>query len=494
MKAGKALLLVTAGIVMAAAGGKRVYAEENAGFGNASVTLDGMVLNQASAGSAKARIDALEVQRLDRRVHLEAAGRSWDYTAGELGLTWTNPEISDMIASLLEDPMFGHSGLQLSFASRFDVNPDTLHGVLDSLIAEISSAPVNGTVYKDGDHIAVTEGKDGITARKEDFFPQLADQLLSGCDSFAIPCEITHPAISPATVSFSPQPLGEYTTYGLGVPGRVHNIERSSSGIDGTLVMPGDSFSALTMYGAVTAENGYEIAPVYNSGSQIPGIGGGVCQTTTTLYNACLRAELQIVLRRQHSMLVSYVPPSWDAMVDYGTHSDFIAANNTGYPIYLEASTGIDGDGDSYVNVRIWGTETRPANRQIEFSFEVLACKFPSTLFKVNAVNDDVTTYGLAMPNEKIYAEVESHPFVQSRAFKTVYIDGQPVSREQLPATYGPYDQYKEMPGTIYHASDCRVTYWVVSDPNTWLGSRVHYEVQFLNGKSWDPNNPNGYY
>ena len=98
------------------------------------------------------------------------------------------------------------------------------------------------------------------------------------------------------------------------------------------------------------------------------------------------------------------------------------------------------------------------------------------------------------MPNEKIYAEVEAHPFVQSRAYKTVYQDGAVVSREQLPAGYGAYDQYKEMSGTIYHASDCRVTYWVVEDANTWLGKRVHYEVQFRNGMSWDPRDPMGYY
>jgi len=224
------------------------------------------------------------------------------------------------------------------------------------------------------------------------------------------------------------------------------------------------------------------------------GIGGGICQTTTTLYNACLRAELEIVYRRQHSMIVSYVPPSWDAMVDYASGSDFVARNNTGYPIYLEASTGIDQDGDSYINIRIWGTETRPANRTVEFAYEVLACRFPENLFRVNEVNDSVCTGGLVSPDRKIYADVEVHPFVQSRAYKIIKVDGVEQSRTALPGTYGSYDQYKQMSGTIYHASDCIVSYWIVDDPNTYLGKRVHYQVMFKNGQPWDQNNPLGHY
>ena len=433
---------------------------------------------------------------LRKQLVLKAGNASYTYSYGELGLTWTNQEILEMIGQAVSDPFFKLSNISLCFSPTYDVNPDILHSVLDPLIRNACVSPINGSVIMIRNHPEVTSGINGIRYDEEIIFPELAKLILTpdAPEEYVLKGELIRPDFCRDTVSFDSEPLGEYTTYNLGVPGRIHNIERSASGINGTLIMPGERLSALTMYGNVTQENGYEVAPVYNTGRQIPGIGGGICQTTTTLYNAVLRAELQVVFRRQHSMLVNYVPPSFDAMVDYGTHSDFIAENNTGYPIYLQASTGIDSDGDTYVNVTIWGTDTRPENREVSFDFEVLYVRFPYVLFSENLINDDMTTYGLVMPNEKIYAEVECHPFVQSRAFKTVKIDGVVQSVEQLPATYGSYDQYKEMPGVIYHASDCLVTYWVVEDPDTWLGQRIHYQVMFKNGEGWDPNDPNHYY
>lgn len=439
-------------------------------------------------------------KRLSLTVSVAAGDGVYTFTAAQLGLTWTNPGVetaAEAAASWSEKEMCG-SLFGQDFIPTYDVNPEILRNQLEIIIAKETRQPVNGSVYRDENgYPKLDDGVCGRSFSLEQEFSKAVQYLLAQTkDGAAWQMEYTQipPVYTGENAVFSETPLGEYTTYDLGQPGRVHNIELSAGGINGTLVMPGENLSALTMYGAVTAENGYEEAPVYNSGKQLMGIGGGVCQTTTTLYNACLRAELQIVYRRQHSMLVSYVPPSWDAMVDYASGSDFIAGNNTGFPIYLEASTGTDETGRSYINVRIWGVETRPANRTVEFTYDVLACEFPQNLIRVNAVNDSVTTMGLAMPNEKIYVEVDPHPFVQSRAYKVVKVDGVVQSTEALPGTYGSYDQYRPMEGTVYHASDCLVTYWVVEDAAAYLGKRVHYQVMFLNGQGWDPKDPAGCY
>ncbi len=463
---------------------------------NGGVYLDG---REVDAASAERSVERYIDKRMKRLLVLEAGDTVYQTTSGELGLTWINPGMMDAVQIVLAYDGTMQSKIPFNFKPAFDFNPDILVPYIRDVIEKESITMVEGWAYRDADGLVkMSDGINGRVFSAEKVMEELLPQLLRTGDShrldYTFPSETIYPQRTSKTVSFSNSPLGEYTTYNLGAPGRIRNIELSAGRINGTLVMPGETFSALTIYGAVTAEGGYQQAPTYNNGRQIMGIGGGICQTTTTLYNACLRAELEIVYRRQHSMLVNYVPPSLDAMVDYASGSDLVIRNNTGYPVYLEASTGIDGEGKSYINIRVWGTETRPANRTVEFTYEVLACRFPATLYRINEVNDSLCTVGLYPPGAKIYAEVEVHPFVQSRAYKVVKVDGIEQSRTALPGTYGSYDQYREMSGTLYHASDCLVSYWMTSAPETYLGQRVYHHVMFKNGESWDHNDPMGYY
>ena len=95
-----------------------------------------------------------------------------------------------------------------------------------------------------------------------------------------------------------------------------------------------------------TAENGYELAPSYESGKVVDSYGGGICQVSTTLYNALLKSELEILERHNHTMIVTYVDPSKDAAIAEGL-MDLQFANNTDYPIYIEGY-GYGGGTDIY--------------------------------------------------------------------------------------------------------------------------------------------------
>lgn len=474
--------------------GKQVYAECRFCTGK-PVYVEEQQIKEGDTEEAESVLQKCVDKHLGKKVVLQAGDGIYVFTAQELGLTWANAEIADAVRAAAEEP---GSLLEQHFYPTFDINRDILRQQLEIIIEKEEREAVNGTVYRDDNgYPKLDNGVWGRHFSLEQAMTETAEFLVNQSDTekiLKLAYTEEQPQFCGENTVFSETPLGEYTTYNLGMPGRVHNIELSAGKINGTLLMPGEEMSALNVYGAVTAENGYQEAPVYNGGRQLMGIGGGICQTTTTLYNACLLAELEIVYRRQHSMLVSYVPPSLDAMVDYATGSDFIVRNSTGSPVYLEASTGQDETGRGYVNIRIWGVETRPANRTVEYTYEVLACDFPQNLFRINAADDSLCTVGLVAPDQKIYAEVECHPFVQSRAYKVVKVDGVVQSCEALPGTYGSYDQYRAMEGTIYHASDCLVTYWVVEDASTYLGKRVHYEVMFLNGHSWDPDDPAGWY
>jgi vancomycin resistance protein YoaR len=118
---------------------------------------------------------------------------------------------------------------------------------------------------------------------------------------------------------------------------RVNNIDVASGKIDGLILMPGDVFSFNETVGRRTIEAGFKEAPVFVNGRHDTGVGGGICQVSTTLYNAALRADLKIVERRNHSLPVAYVPAGRDATVSYGT-TDFKIQNTYDFPIALVRS------------------------------------------------------------------------------------------------------------------------------------------------------------
>ena len=121
----------------------------------------------------------------------------------------------------------------------------------------------------------------------------------------------------------------------------MQNIRRATELINGTVVMPGEEFSVEQATLPYTEENGYVAGSAYENGQIVESIGGGLCQVSTTLYNAVLYAELEVTRRAPHSMSVSYVEPSRDAMIAEGI-SDFKFVNNYDTPILIEGY--IDGN------------------------------------------------------------------------------------------------------------------------------------------------------
>jgi vancomycin resistance protein YoaR len=116
---------------------------------------------------------------------------------------------------------------------------------------------------------------------------------------------------------------------------RSANIERSALCFNGLTVMPGEVLSFNSTVGPRTAERGYEEAKIIIDGEFVPGVGGGVCQTSTTLFNAALVSGLTVVKSCNHSLPISYVPLGRDAMVSSAV--DLVLKNNTGAPVYFEA-------------------------------------------------------------------------------------------------------------------------------------------------------------
>ena len=144
--------------------------------------------------------------------------------------------------------------------------------------------------------------------------------------------------------------LGECTTRVGGTSARRSNVKLSAAAINNHVMNPGDVFSYNGVVGQRTAANGYQAAPAYVQGETVDEIGGGICQTSSTLYLACLRSNLAITERYAHRYIPSYIPAGMDATVSWGG-PDYKFTNDTDYPIKIVTSYE-----NNYVTVQIWGT------------------------------------------------------------------------------------------------------------------------------------------
>lgn len=153
-----------------------------------------------------------------------------------------------------------------------------------------------------------------------------------------LPITETAPNVSEETIAGLDQVvLGSFTTYfDASVTGRVFNIVKSANEINNTVLGPGDHFYFNTIVGDASKANGYQLATVIINKEFVPGYGGGVCQTSSTLYNAVAAANLEILELHHHSKSVGYVPEGKDATVAFG-YKDFKFVNNRPYPVILKA-------------------------------------------------------------------------------------------------------------------------------------------------------------
>ena len=135
-----------------------------------------------------------------------------------------------------------------------------------------------------------------------------------------------------------PHLLGTFsTTYSMQNSNRVTNLELASEKVDGTIILPGEEFSYNKIVGERTISAGYKEAAVYSGGKVVDGIGGGICQISSTLYNAVIYANLEVTKRSNHRFLTSYVEAGRDATVSWGT-VDFCFKNTRKYPIKVTSS------------------------------------------------------------------------------------------------------------------------------------------------------------
>lgn len=317
-------------------------------------TINGINVSGLSKSEAcELAANSLLQNRNDIEIELTHQDRKWIWKGDDFQ---PNPNLLPMIESSLR---FGRNGgflekidsakalkkqgFDLEVSYRF-----VLGGIdekVDSLIAEIHQPAVEPFVLfrpKELEMFQVSEGKSGIAVDKEAFYYRL-DEALSALSpqnrkvSLAIPSVTVLPEKTARGVRENIVKRSQFSTgFETSPAQRKANISLALSHFDGRIIQPGEEVSFNKLTGSKTEKNGWQKANIILSGQFVEGVGGGICQASTTLFNAALLAGLEIKEMFPHSLPVSYVPMGLDAMV-YDGYADMRFSNNTELPVYIRA-------------------------------------------------------------------------------------------------------------------------------------------------------------
>lgn len=240
---------------------------------------------------------------------------------------------------------------------------------LDEISNEIKIAPQNATaVFNSASkRFEIQKEKCGTEIDRENLYNEIVkmtDSATSG--EIEIKTKSVDPLYKSEDIKKALKKQSEYSTsYQSSTYERKNNIKLASSALCGTEIMPNEEFSFNEVIGRRTQEKGYKEANIIKDGTFVKGVGGGVCQVSTTLYNALLLSGIEVTEAHKHTLPVSYVPPAMDAMVSFGS-ADLKFVNKTNLPIYIcSVATG------DKINISIYG-DTKSDDVTIKTRSEVV--------------------------------------------------------------------------------------------------------------------------
>ena len=352
-------------------------------------------------------------------------------TASELGLKWGNETILEEAANFGRDGDILRCYKELKdleyknkvYKVKFDFDRDKIRTLIEENAQQYDQEAVNATLVKTEEGFDITEGQSGIKVDTSASADAVYDYLTESWDGTS--CEIDlviaveEPKGSAEDLAKVKDVLGTFTTsYSTSGSSRSANVANGCSLINGTTLYPGDEFSAYEAVSPFTEANGYYMAGSYLNGQVVDSLGGGICQVSTTLYNAVLLSELEVTERYNHSMIVTYVDPSADAAIAESSGKDFKFKNNLDYPVYIEGTTTPEKE----ITFTIYGVETRDSGREVSYESVVLERIQPDTEV---IYTDESRPVG--------YCVVQSaHVGYKAQLWKVVRENGEEVSREQI--------------------------------------------------------------
>lgn len=256
-----------------------------------------------------------------------------------------------------------------------------------------------------------------------------AKALITGDkDSYTIPLKTLYPNVKTSDIGIEafPDLLSSYSTsFASSSSNRATNVSLATNKINGKVLMPGEVFSFNGTVGKRTPQAGFKVAGVYMNGQVATDYGGGICQVSSTLYNAVLRANLEIVDRSNHMFEVGYVPIGTDATVSWGA-PDFKFKNSRSYPIKIVTSSS-----NRKCVVKFYGLKESE-----EYDIEIVSYRTGSVPYRTTYTTDS----SLAAGQQKVIQRGSNG--AKSVAYRIRKKNGQVISKELLSKdTYDPHNQ-----------------------------------------------------
>ena len=325
---------------------------------------------------------------------------------GQSGVQVDTKELFNLVKSKLMAGELSYVKMQAKVIQPGSLNLDSIRDAIQTQVKEPTldlKADPKGSV--------VIPGSTGVSLNVE-----AAKALLNSSSNryVEVPLTVTQPKLTTDEYKklLFRDKLSEMTTsFNSSLVGRTKNVKQAADYIGTIILLPGDDFSYNNTVGERTVERGFAFGTIYTSGGTEDGLGGGICQVSSTIYAAALRADLQIKQRRNHTYIVSYVPKGEDATVAWGS-TDFRFVNNTDMPIRLEMSYG-----KSTVSAKIYGTALQ--QKTVKLETNILSTVPFETVYQ----NDPTLA-----PGE---TTVKNNGFTgyTTETYRVVYVNGQEVSR-----------------------------------------------------------------
>lgn len=394
------------------------------------VYVDDLDISGMTESEAKSAIKDYADEIKAKQVSIEINGEIVNTTLGKLGYKWSNTSIPNDAVNLgkkgniirrYKDKLdIDNKGKK--FELEMSITEKKINSALQEICAEYHVEAKNASLKKTAYGFEIVPEQTGVVVDYEGTASQLYSYITEEWDkeseiSIVATTQIDEPEYTTEDLeNVSSTPMGTYTTtfaVGASYWNRNMNIKNGVDLLDGAFLYPGEEFSLNEHLAPWTEENGYYPAGTYVDGGVTDSLGGGICQVSSTLYNALLLAEIEIVERYPHSMSVGYVPLAADAALA-GDYKDLVYKNNTDAPIYVEAVYT-----EGAVTFNVYGHDTREEGRTIKYVSETIS----TTPIKTEVEKDKTK------PSDYEKVVSEGHVGYVAKLWKYVYQDGEEVDK-----------------------------------------------------------------
>ncbi|MPQ43186.1 VanW family protein [Clostridium tarantellae] len=289
---------------------------------------------------------------LEKEIVVKAADKEMKISYEELSPQYNIEEaVNEALAygkdkNVFEQNAIINSGSNKNFTLKFKYNEEKLADYENKFKEMVNADAKNATINIDGGNIDIVDGKEGRKVNEEEMIKLIKESINGSLDKkteVIVPIEVTKPSINRDQLTKIDGKIASFTSdYAHNsTNNRAINVEIATNAINGTLLMPGETFSYNDIVGERTAARGFKNAATFVGDKVEDGIGGGICQVSTALYRAMMRAGIKSVQRSNHSMKTSYSPVGLDAVVAWG-YLDYKFKNTYDFPIYIEGITTPD--------------------------------------------------------------------------------------------------------------------------------------------------------